>query len=109
MRYFFSFIFLLLTTSCASDQEIDTYVLHLKISKNEEITYKRIIKFDKSSSLYFVKDYFENGQIQMEGNYSSFDREIKEEYQCNYFLWSLRSQQNSVPPIHLPNRKLLLN
>ena len=27
---------------------------------------------------------FENGQIQMEASYSSFDKHIKEEYQCNY-------------------------
>jgi pimeloyl-ACP methyl ester carboxylesterase len=31
-----------------------------------------------------VRDYFENGQMQMEAFYSAFDRNIKEDYQCNY-------------------------
>jgi hypothetical protein len=34
--------------------------------------------------MYHVEDYFENGQIQMEAFYSSFDKLIKEEPQCNY-------------------------
>lgn len=65
-------------------QEIDTFLLNYAVSKGDTIIYKRIIQFDKSNSLFHVKDYFENGQIQMDAYYTSFDKNIKEEYQCNY-------------------------
>jgi len=65
-------------------QEADAFLLHYPISKGDTIIYKRIILFDKSKNLYHVKDYFDNGQIQMDAYYSSFDKHIKEEYQCNY-------------------------
>lgn len=66
-------------------QVADTFYLPVPISKNDTLVYKRIIQFDKTNSLYHVRDYFPNGQIQMEGTYSSFDRGIKEEsLWCNY-------------------------
>jgi pimeloyl-ACP methyl ester carboxylesterase len=66
-------------------QEIDTFYLHIPISKNDTIIYKRIIQFDNNDSFYHVRDYYPNGQIQMEGTYSSFDKSIKEEsLWCNY-------------------------
>jgi len=65
-------------------QEIDTFILHYPVSNRDTIVYKRVIQFDKKKNLYHVKDYFENGQVQMEASYSSFDKRIKEEYQCNY-------------------------
>jgi hypothetical protein len=66
-------------------QEVDTFYLHIPISKNDTIIYKRIIQFDNNDSLYHVRDYYPNGQIQMEGTYSSFDKSIKEEsLWCNY-------------------------
>ncbi|HSO25672.1 MAG TPA: hypothetical protein VLR54_03515, partial [Methanobacteriaceae archaeon] len=64
-------------------QEIDTFLLHYVVSKGDTIIYKRIIQYDKNNNLFHVKDYFENGQIQMDAYYSSFDKHIKEEYQCN--------------------------
>jgi len=65
-------------------QEVETFYLHYPISKNDTIVYKRIIQFDKHDSLYHVRDYCPNGQIQMEGTYSSFDKRIKENIWCNY-------------------------
>ena len=66
-------------------QEVDTLYLHIPISKNDTIIYKRIIQCDNNDSLYHVRDYYPNGQIQMEGTYSSFDKSIKEEsLGCNY-------------------------
>jgi len=66
-------------------QDVDTFYLHVPISKNDTIIYKRIIQFDNNDSLYHVRDYYPNGQIQMEGTYSSFDKRIKEEsLWCNY-------------------------
>ncbi len=66
-------------------QVADTFYLHIPTSKNDTIIYKRIIQFDVKDSLYCVRDYYPNGQIQMDGTYSSFDRSIKEEsLSCNY-------------------------
>jgi len=66
-------------------QEVDTFYLDYPISKNDTIIYKRIIQFDKNDSLYHVRDFYPNGQIQMEGIYSSFDKSIKEKsLWCNY-------------------------
>jgi len=66
-------------------QVVDTFYLRIPISKNDTIIYKRIIQFDNNDSLYHIRDYFPNGQIQMEGTYSSFDKRIKEEsLWCNY-------------------------
>jgi pimeloyl-ACP methyl ester carboxylesterase len=65
-------------------QERDTFTLHYSVSKNKTIIYKRIIEHDKLKNSYHVKDYFENGQIQMDAFYSAFDKQVKEEIQCNY-------------------------
>ena len=46
-------------------QEVDTFYLHIPISQNDTIIYKRIIQCDKHEHLYHVKDYFENAQIQI--------------------------------------------
>ena len=58
-------------------QETDTFLLHYAVSKGDTIIYKRIIKLDKRTNLFHVKDYFENGQIQMDAYYRSFDKHIK--------------------------------
>jgi pimeloyl-ACP methyl ester carboxylesterase len=66
-------------------QNAETFYLHIPKSKNDTIVYKRLIQFDKTTNLYHVRDYYPNGQIQMEGNYSSFDKHIKEKSMwCNY-------------------------
>jgi pimeloyl-ACP methyl ester carboxylesterase len=66
-------------------QEVDTFYLHFPISNNDTIIYKRMVQFDNNDGLYHVRDYYPNGQIQMEGTYSHFDNRIKEEsLWCNY-------------------------
>lgn len=66
-------------------QQLDTFYLPYPISYQDTIIYKRIIEFDKTDFTYHVRDYYPNGQIQMEGTYSSFDKRIKEEsLWCNY-------------------------
>jgi hypothetical protein len=65
-------------------QEVDTFYLTVPISQSDTIIYKRIIHFDRNDKLCHVQDYFENGQIQMDAFYSSFDKQIKEDIQCNY-------------------------
>ncbi len=66
-------------------QDVDTLYLNVPIAKNDTKIYKRIIQFDKNDSLYHVRDYYPDGQIEMEGTYSSFDKSIKEEsLWCNY-------------------------
>jgi len=64
-------------------QVVDTFYLQVPVSNKNTIIYKRIIEFD--NNLYHVRDYLPNGHIQMEGTYSSFDKNIKEEsLWCNY-------------------------
>ena len=84
MKYTLLILTLFIFLGALKAQEIDTFYLHQPISKYDTIIYKRIIQSDKNDSLYHVEDYFENGQIQMKGTYSSFDRSVKENYWCNY-------------------------
>jgi hypothetical protein len=72
----------MLSSGLSMPQGIDTFTLNYTSSKTKIIVYKRVIQFDKK--LYHVRDYFENGQIQMDAFYSAFDKHVKEEYQCNY-------------------------
>jgi len=66
-------------------QEADTFYLHYPVSFKDTIIYKRIIEFDKKDATYHVRDYYPNGQIQMEGTYSLFDKHTKERsLWCNY-------------------------
>lgn len=65
-------------------QEIDTFIIHHPVSKYDTVIYTRVIQFNHNDSLYHVMDYFENGQVQMEGTYSSFNKHVKENYWCNY-------------------------
>ncbi len=62
----------------------EAFMLSLAVSKDKTVVYKRLIGRVKSKNLWHVRDYFANGQMQMEAFYSSFDRTIKEDYQCNY-------------------------
>lgn len=84
MKHIAIIILLIFSFGLIKAQEADTFFLPYAVSKGDTIIYKRIIQFDKSNNLFHVKDYFENGQIQMDAYYSSFDKHIKEEYQCNY-------------------------
>ena len=65
-------------------QETETYVLQQAVSNRQTIVYKRVIRFDDRKHRFHVRDYYENGQIQMDAFYSSFDKRVKEDYQCNY-------------------------
>jgi len=65
-------------------QDTETYVLHQAVSNRETIVYRRVIRFDSQTRLFHVQDYYEDGQVQMDAFYTSFDKRVKEEYQCNY-------------------------
>lgn len=65
-------------------QEADTLLLHYAVSRGDTVIYKRIVRYSKVRKLYHVRDYYENGQLQMDATYSSIDRKIKESWQCNY-------------------------
>ncbi len=84
MRHTATIILMIFSVGLIQAQDIDTFFLKYGVSKYDTIIYKRIIEFDKISKIYHVKDYFENGQIQMDAFYSSFDKNIKEGSQCNY-------------------------
>jgi len=84
MKYSFTIIGLLLFFSTVKAQETVVYMLRKANAKDDTTTYKRMIRFDKTVQLYYVSDYFEDGKIQMEAIYRSFDKNVKEDYQCNY-------------------------
>ena len=81
--YTLIFALVLFFTSVKS-QELEVFYLNQSVSKSDTITYKRIIEFNKTRGLYHVQDYYPSGQIQMKGTYSSFDKNVKENYWCNY-------------------------
>ncbi len=68
----------------AEAQEPETYVLRQAVSNRETIVYTRVIRFDAEKNLHHVQDYFEDGRIQMDAFYTSFDRRVKEGSHCNY-------------------------
>ncbi len=74
----------MLCLGLAQAQETDTYVLRQAVSNRETVVYTRVIRFDGRKHLFHVRDYYENGRLQMDAFYSAFDRRVKEEYQCNY-------------------------
>ena len=84
MRYAIICILVFLNTGITKSQDADTFMLHLAMAQSDTIVFIRIIQFDKFKNLFHVRDYYDNGQIQMDAFYSSFDRNVKEEYQCNY-------------------------
>ena len=75
---------ILLCLGHAQAQEAETYLLRQAVSNRETIVYRRVIQFDGQTRLFHVRDYYESGQLQMDAFYSSFDRQVKEDYQCNY-------------------------
>ena len=84
MRNTTAIILMIFSSGLIQAQDIDTFLLKYGVSKYDTAIYKRIIEFNKITKIYHVKDYFENGQIQMDAFYSSFDKNIKEGSQCNY-------------------------
>lgn len=84
MKQLASILILVLISIGLQAQTIDTFLLHYPISKYDTIVYKRIIGKSDKDNLIHVQDYFANGQIQMDSYYSNFDKNIKEELQCNY-------------------------
>jgi pimeloyl-ACP methyl ester carboxylesterase len=77
-------ILLIVLSVSAKAQDIDTVMLSQVLSRTDTVVYTRKIRFDHLDSLYHVQDVLPSGQIQMEATYSSLDKMIKEEYQCNY-------------------------
>jgi hypothetical protein len=77
-------LFILLCPSFIRAQVADTFLLKYAASKYDTIECTRIIRFDSKRSLYHVQDFYANGRMQMDAFYSSFDRNTKEGWQCNY-------------------------
>lgn len=57
--------------------------MHYALSKYDTIIIKRVVS-DSNQKVINVTDYFESGQIQMKTAYSSLDKFVKEDYQCDY-------------------------
>ncbi len=74
-----------LTYCVAFPQQVETIQIERTVSKSRTIHYTRNIRKNEESQLYHVRDYYENGQLQMEAYYSNLaNKYTKEEYQCNY-------------------------
>ncbi len=84
MKQVATILILILTSIGLRAQRIDTFHLRYPVSKNDTVIYKRIIENLDDKNLIHVRDYYPNGQIQMEAYYSNFDKNIKEGLQCNY-------------------------
>jgi len=85
MKYTALIILFFVWPGAIGAQVVDTFYLHIPVSKHDTMIYTRIIQIDMNDSLYHVRDYYPNGPIQMEGTYSSLDKGIKEEsLACNY-------------------------
>ena len=65
-------------------QEPETCVLRQAVSSRETVVYTRVIRFDDERLLFHVQDFFEDGRIQMDAFYTSFDKRVKEGSQCNH-------------------------
>ncbi len=68
----------------ANAQEPETYVLRQAVSNRETIVYTRTIRFSQRTHLFHVQDQYEDGRLQMDAFYAAFDKQVKEDYQCNY-------------------------
>jgi hypothetical protein len=44
----------------------------------------RHVRFDAKDLLYHVQGFFESWQIQMDATYGALNKQVKEDYQCNY-------------------------
>ncbi len=76
MKHRLLILFAILTSGLSIQaQKAETYFLKYAKSYRDTIIYKREISLN--NGLYHVKDYYPSGQIQMEGTYSAFDREVK--------------------------------
>lgn len=84
MKQLSTILILIATWIGAQAQPIDTFLLHYPVSKYDTVIFKRIIDKPDKNSLIHVRDYYSNGQIQMDATYSDFDKSVKEELQCNY-------------------------
>lgn len=84
MKFFCFAIPLLISTCQLTAQKADTFLLKKALSKTDTVIYKRIISGGTKGKPFRVRDFYENGQIQMDAHYSSFNRNIKEGLQCNY-------------------------
>ncbi len=84
MKQLTTIIILILTAIGAQAQTIDTFLLQYPISKYDTVVYKRIIEKSDKNNLIHVRDFYANGQIQMDATYLNFNKKVKEELQCNY-------------------------
>jgi hypothetical protein len=65
-------------------QDAEIYVLRQAVSNRETIVYTRTIRLDAHRHLFHVQDRYDDGRLQMDAFYTAFDKQVKEDYQCNY-------------------------
>lgn len=71
-------------TQSSPAQPTEILRVQRSLSNSKTIVYVRHVRFDEKDRLYHVQDFYENGQIQMDATYSALNKQVKEDYQCNY-------------------------
>jgi pimeloyl-ACP methyl ester carboxylesterase len=65
-------------------QDGGVYVLRQQVSNQKTVVFTRTITIDPRTHLIHVRDSYDDGQPEMDAYYSSFDKTVKEDLQCNY-------------------------
>jgi hypothetical protein len=84
MRHATAVLSMLVCLGWTQAPDAETYRLTKAVSNRETVVYTRVIRFNEKTRVFHVLDYYDDGQIQMDAFYSSFDKRVKEDYQCNY-------------------------
>jgi antitoxin component YwqK of YwqJK toxin-antitoxin module len=81
--YTLLFLSVIIISNETKAQKKETHYIKFGKSYNDTIIFKREVVL--KNNLYFVKDYYPNGKLQLQGTYSSFNKKIKvSSLWCNY-------------------------
>jgi hypothetical protein len=70
---------LLVVHGRSATQPTETFRVQRNLSESKAIVFVRNVRFAEKQQLYHVRDFSENGQIQMDATYSSLNKQIKED------------------------------
>lgn len=91
-------VFLCFTIFCSNAQTVDTVWINSKWEKSTkaESVYHRVIKKSADLKLYLVSDYYNTGELQMTGTYSSLEPEVKD----GQFTWWFKNGQKRAETLY---------
>jgi protein TonB len=84
-------LLLCLANFCSYAQTVDTVWINSKWEKTTkaESVYHRLIQKSPDQKLYLVSDYYNTGELQMKGTYSSLDPDVRD----GQFTWWFKNGQ----------------